>query len=106
VFASIGTAAPAFHGGVACLPLFIVGHVFWFVIVILIIAFAIGGRRRRRARWGAFGRGGFGPWGTAAHGAESTLAERFAQGDIDEKEYRARLEVLRANSGVQNPAAK
>ena len=28
---------------------------------------------------------------------ESTLAERFAKGDIDETEYRARLEVLRAN---------
>jgi putative membrane protein len=32
------------------------------------------------------------------HSAEATLAERFAQGDIDEKDYRARLEVLRANS--------
>lgn len=29
--------------------------------------------------------------------AETTLAERFAQGDIDEVEYRARLEVLRSN---------
>lgn len=34
-----------------------------------------------------------------ARGAESTLAERFAQGDIDEQEYRARLEVLRASNG-------
>ena len=25
------------------------------------------------------------------------LSERFAKGDIDETEYRARLEVLRAN---------
>jgi DNA-binding NarL/FixJ family response regulator len=32
-----------------------------------------------------------------ARSAEKTLAERFAQGDIDEVEYRARLEVLRAN---------
>ena len=29
--------------------------------------------------------------------AEATLAQRFAQGDIEEAEYRARLEVLRAN---------
>jgi putative membrane protein len=106
VFASIAIAAPVFHGGFPFLPLFVIGHVFWFVIVILIIAFAIGGRRRRLARWGAFGQGGVGPWGNAARGAESTLAERFAQGDIDEKEYRARLEVLRVNSGPQHPAAR
>ena len=31
-------------------------------------------------------------------GAESSLAERFAQGEIDEKEYRARLDVLRTNA--------
>jgi len=36
--------------------------------------------------------------------AEATLAERFAQGDIDEKEYRARLEVIRANAYPQPPA--
>jgi putative membrane protein len=100
-------AAPAFHGGVAFLPLFIIGHVFWFVILVLIIAFAIGGRRRRWARWNAMGHGGFGPWGnSAARSAESTLAERFAQGDIDEKEYRARLEVLRSNNSTQFPGAK
>ncbi|MEA9986744.1 hypothetical protein, partial [Subtercola sp. RTI3] len=32
--------------------------------------------------------------------AEKTLAGRFAVGDIDEVEYRARLEVLRANRPV------
>lgn len=32
--------------------------------------------------------------------AQQTLAERFAQGDIEEDEYRKRLEVLRANAGV------
>jgi putative membrane protein len=106
VFSSLATVAPIFHGGAALLPLFILGHVFWFVIIILIIVFAIGGRRRRMARWGAWGHGGFGPWGNSARSAESTLAERFAQGDIDEKEYRARLEVLRANNGPQQPAAK
>jgi putative membrane protein len=107
VLSSLATLAPAFHGGVAFLPLFIIGHVIWFVIIVLIIAFAIGGRRRRWARWNAMGHGGFGPWGNgAARAAETTLAERFAQGDIDEKEYRARLEVLRANSGMPNPGAK
>ena len=37
------------------------------------------------------------PWMRGGASAESTLAERFAKGDIDETEYRARLEVLRAN---------
>ncbi|MBD3784919.1 MAG: hypothetical protein IE926_18540 [Micrococcales bacterium] len=48
-------------------------------------------------RWG-------GPWGGRPGGpgmhrgpsAEQTLAARFAAGDIEEQEYRARLEVLRA----------
>ena len=100
MFTSLAAAAPAFHGGFAFWPFFIIGPIFWFIVVILIITFAVGGRRRRMARWGAWGHGGFGPWANAARGAESTLAERFAQGDIDEKEYRARLEVLRANSGM------
>ena len=43
---------------------------------------------------------GYGPHGrmNPARQAETTLAERFAKGDIDEMEYRARLEVLRANA--------
>ena len=36
-----------------------------------------------------------------SHSAESTLAERFAQDDIDEKDYRARLELLRATAWPQ-----
>jgi putative membrane protein len=61
---------------------------------------------RRHRAWaaagygpGSHGPGAYGPgapWGRGAN-AESTLAERFAKGDIDEVEYRARLEVLRAN---------
>jgi putative membrane protein len=46
-----------------------------------------------------------GAWDTASHSAEATLAERLAQGDIDEKEYRARLEVLRANNPQRPPVA-
>ena len=109
MFTSLALATPALvggHFGWAFLPFFIIGHVFWFVVIILIIAFAIGGRRRRFARWSAMGGGHFGhygPWGQASRAAESTLAERFAQGDIDEKEYRARLEVLRANNSQQPP---
>ena len=36
--------------------------------------------------------------GSAVRSAESTVAERFAWGDIDEADYRARREVLRAKA--------
>lgn len=87
---------------------------FWILVVIAIVGLV--GLAGRRWRHSAFA-GGYGPWGQGhghGHGfgpgaaywqgqqvsraAEVTLAERFAQGDIDEKEYRARLEVLRANA--------
>jgi putative membrane protein len=81
--------------------LFFLVPLFWIGIVVLIVSLV-------RRRWS---RGGWGPglYGYA-HGwsgtrsAEGSLAERFAQGDIDEKEYRARLEVLRANNPFTPPA--
>ncbi len=79
--------------------LFLLIPLFWIVVIALIVGL---GRRRWRRNWAAGGHPAFGGWG-AARGAESTLAERFANGDIDEKEYRARLEVLRANSYPQPP---
>ena len=78
---------------------FILIPLFWILLFVLI--FGIFGRRWRRARWnGAYGP--HGPW-SGGRSAESTLAERFAQGDIEEVEYRARLEVLRANAYPQRP---
>ncbi|WP_394771524.1 SHOCT domain-containing protein [Lacisediminihabitans sp.] len=84
--------------------LFLLIPLFWIGLFVLI--FSLAGRRWRRAGWGGPGHYGPGhtPWGGgAARSAESTLAERFAQGDIDEKEYRARLEVIRANAYPQPP---
>ena len=79
-------------------PIFaILFPLFWIGVIVLIIALA---RRGRRGMW-AGGPGGYGPWAhgvQAARSAEATLAERFANGDIDEIEYRARLEVIRANA--------
>ena len=75
--------------------LFFLIPLFWIGIIVLIVALA--GRRWRRTAMA----GGYGPWSHhmgATRSAEGSLAERFAQGDIDEKEYRARLEVLRANA--------
>ncbi|MBN9170311.1 MAG: hypothetical protein J0I50_00210, partial [Microbacterium sp.] len=64
--------------------------------LVIAVLFAVFGRRWRRAALA----NGYGPHGRMNPGrqAEVTLAERFAQGDIDEVEYRKRLEVLRANA--------
>ena len=73
---------------------FLLIPLFW--ILVFVLLFAIFGRRwRRSAR-----ENGYGPYGrlNASRQAEVTLAERYAKGDIDEVEYRARLEVLRANA--------
>jgi putative membrane protein len=70
--------------------LFILIPIFW--ITLLVLFFAFMGRRWRGAPRG------YGPHGWApSAAAEQTLSERYARGDIDETEYRARLEVLRAN---------
>ena len=110
-------AVAAFHhgfgpwgggGGFGFGFLFLLIPLFWLAVVIVIGS--IFGRRWRRAAaargygygpgfggpWAGRGSGpGFGPDATSA--AEQTLSERFARGDIDEVEYRARLEVLRAS---------
>lgn len=70
------------------------------IVITGLIVFAIlfSASRRRRYGWGPgpYGRPPFMP---PSGDAERTLADRFARGDIDEQEYRARLEVLRANRG-------
>jgi putative membrane protein len=38
--------------------------------------------------------------GSARPTAEQVLAERFARGEIDEEEYRRRLETLRSHAGT------
>ncbi|QEO13401.1 hypothetical protein FLP10_02460 [Agromyces intestinalis] len=72
---------------------FLLIPLFW--ILVFVLLFSLLGRRWRRAAWAADGT--YGPPWARGRNAEQTLAERFAQGDIDEQEYRARLEVLRAN---------
>ncbi|MGK9148682.1 SHOCT domain-containing protein [Plantibacter flavus] len=97
-------AHPGWYGGPGPhVWLLLLIPVFWILVIVLVVSLV--GRRWRRRAWagaGAPGQAG-GPWawrGDAVRGAEQTLAERFAQGDIDEVEYRARLEVLRANREV------
>jgi putative membrane protein len=76
---------------------FLLIPLFWIGLIVLFVSLA-----RRRWSRGGWGPGHYGPWAHAAgRSAESTLAERFANGDVDEQEYRARLEVLRANNPYQ-----
>ena len=103
MFTALALATAVAHpwGGPGFGWLFVLVPLFW--IGVFALLFAIFGRRRR-ARWAAGG-----PWGhgwaahygagaQAAGSAESVLAQRYANGDIDEKEYRARLEVLRSTT--------
>lgn len=78
------------HAGFGFFPFFLLIPLLWLVAIVVLVLVLARGRRR----WAAYG-----PWSGWQQGrsAESTLAERFANGDIDEVEYRARLEVLRAN---------
>ncbi len=91
---TLTTAAVATHAGPWAAGfgwLFFLVPVFW-ILVIGLVVFLITRSRRRAWADGQYGP----PWARSAT-AESTLAERFAKGDIDETEYRARLEVLRTN---------
>jgi putative membrane protein len=99
MFTALAVSALAFHpwgGGL----FFLFIPLFW--IVLVVILFAIFGRRWRHHRGAGMGYGPHAYWAHAQSvaSAESTLAQRFANGDIDEKEYRARLEVIRANGPV------
>ena len=103
MFTSLALAAAVVHPiGHGFGWLFFLIPLFWIGVFVLI--FALVGRRWRRhgygpGGWGHGYAGHYGPWAQAqaVRSAESTLAERYAQGDIDEKEYRSRLEVLRAS---------
>lgn len=104
MFTALALTAAVAHpawGGPGFGWLFVLVPLFW--VGVFALLFAIFGRRRR-AMWAQGGPWGHGPhaWhaAQAAGGAESVLAQRYANGDIDEKEYRARLEVLRSSNPV------
>ncbi|MGN6446247.1 hypothetical protein [Amnibacterium sp.] len=87
-------AAPPFHwygpGFGFPFPFFFLVPLFWIAVLVVVLLLV---RRGARRRWEAYGGPAFGPH----RSPEATLSERFANGEIDEVEYRARLEVLRAN---------
>lgn len=67
-------------------PFFLIFPLFWILVILLFIF--VGRRAWRRNHYWA-----------ASQGAEGVLRERYARGEIDETEFRQRLEVLRAQSG-------
>ena len=85
--------------GPAAWPFFFLIPIFWVLIIGLVVTLIITLNRRTRSapkpgdRPGQMVRAD----SVEQKNAEATLSERFAQGDIDEAEYRGRLEVLRAN---------
>jgi len=107
--AALAVAHPGFWHPVF-FPFFFLIPVFWILVIGLVVFLVARGRRRAWARAGVGPWAG--PWGYGHGGgnagtrsAEATLAQRYANGDIDEKEYRARLEVLRAANGPTPPQA-
>ncbi|XAS68030.1 SHOCT domain-containing protein [Micrococcaceae bacterium Sec5.7] len=85
MFTSLATTV-ATHGpwnGDGFSPWFLLFPLFWILVIGLFIFI---GRRtwRRNHVW------------AAARGGESVLRERYARGEIDETEYRQRLDVLRS----------
>jgi len=92
MFTALTTAAAAaapftFHGpgagGFGWLWVFV--PLIWITFFVLLFTFL--GRRWRRG----------GPWQTHGTSPEQTLGDRYARGEIDETEYRSRLDVLRSN---------
>ena len=97
MFTALALSAVVFHpwhGGF----LFFLIPLFW--ILLIVALFAIFGRRRRHWMRAGYGPHAYWQHAQAAASAESVLAQRYANGDIDEKEYRARLEVLRSSGPV------
>jgi putative membrane protein len=62
----------------------------WFLVFWLVVIF-VARRFWWRGSWSGGPRGG-------APSAEAVLGQRFAEGQIDEQEYRARLQVLRSST--------
>jgi putative membrane protein len=86
----LAAAAAVVHPGWPFFPFFFLIPLLWFTLIVVVVLLVGRGARRR---WAAAG----GPPWAQGRSAEQVLGERFANGDIDEREYRARLEVLRAS---------
>lgn len=90
------------HGGWGPGPWWFVFPLLWFLLFATVI-FLVARRARRGHGWGGPPWAGYGyPGAPSGTGDPVTiLAQRFARGEIDEEEFRARLAVLR--TGVPGP---
>lgn len=99
VLDATAAADPTAHWAGPWFPWFLIFPLFW--ILALGLFFFLGrriwwGRRGQAAAAGRSGPGHYpGPFLAGPAAAEEILRERYARGDIDETEYRQRLEVLR-----------
>jgi putative membrane protein len=103
--ATLAQHYPGYGPGPGAHLWFLLIPLFWLIVAIVLVA--VFGRRwsKRAGERREFLRQ---HWQSEAQGgAEKVLAERFARGDIDEVEYRARLEVIRSSSlhATQGPGA-
>ena len=89
-------------------PVVIIGPLMFLIIVGLVVALIVRGRRSAPGPWrggpwqaaGAPGAPPMPPTWSATPGPEQVLADRFARGEIDEAEYRARRDALRGQPGA------
>lgn len=89
-------------------PFFLLAPLFWLVVLVIAVVLLTRGRRR----WSAERREELEQRRSEERSrradealaplrrAELTLAERYARGDLEETEYRQRLEVLRASAAL------
>ncbi|WFR68299.1 hypothetical protein P9139_08700 [Curtobacterium flaccumfaciens] len=73
---TIAATAPYWHGG--GFPFFVFPAFFFFAVLVVFLVFGVA----RRGAW------------RARSDARAVLADRFARGDLDAEEYRARLSEL------------
>lgn len=89
----LATAVPCVGPGFGFAPFFLLIPLFWLIVIVLVVTLV--GRRWRRG-WDGSAPWSAGSWRGGRPRAEEVLAERYARGEIDEAEYHARLDVLRA----------
>ncbi|MBV9228240.1 MAG: SHOCT domain-containing protein [Chloroflexi bacterium] len=90
-----------FHGMFFLLPLLLLGKLFWFVLLALLIGFAVRRFSARNRPWAFYRHAPFYTPGTpsAQPSAMEILRQRYARGEIDAVTFDQMRERLEASSG-------